>query len=297
MNKTSYNLWDKITATSVNALEKKALKPILTNYEVVKDTNLDFVVRILDNIQRKEKAKKKQKKYQNLTDYNPFLPYEDDLYVTDLEDTHICILNKYNVVKNHVLIITRDFQPQENLLNLKDLESLWFVLKQIKGLGFYNAGALAGASQPHKHLQVIPFPFVPNCSSFPIDNLVLNYQDKIKAKEVVMVDQLPYQSAIAFHDTMDKSAKESAKITLELYQKMLDFLGIDQTKEKTEGNYNFLITKQWLMIIPRRKPKALSISVNSLGFAGALLVKDEEQLAIIKEHKPLHILTEVGLKK
>jgi len=297
MNKISYNLWDKITATTINALEKKSLQPILTNYEIVKDKNLDFVVRILDSLQRKETAKKKQKKYQSLTNYNPFLPYEDDLYVADLDDTHLCILNKYNVVKNHVLIITRDFQPQENLLNLKDLESLWLVLKEVQGLGFYNAGALAGASQPHKHLQVIPFPFVPNYSSFPMDNLVLSYQDKIKEKEVVMVDKLPYQSAIAFHNTMDKSVQESAKITLELYQKMLDFLGIDQSKEKTEGNYNFLITKQWLMIIPRSKPKALSISVNSLGFAGALLVKDEEQLEIIKQYKPLHILTEVGIKK
>ncbi len=297
MSKNNNNLWDKITNTTINALDKKALKPILTNYEVIEDNSLNFVVRILDNIQLKEYAKKKQKKYQKISNYNPFLPYEDNLYVADLSNTHVCILNKYNVVNNHVLIITRDFQPQENLLNLFDLESLWLVLKQVKGLAFYNAGSIAGASQPHKHLQVIPFPFVPNYPTFPIDNLVLNYENKLKQNEIVMVDELPYQNAIAFHHSIDKSAKESAQITLDLYYQMLDFLGIDNTKEKTEGNYNFLLTKKWSMIIPRSQAKALSISINSLGFAGALLVKDQEQLDIIKEHKPLHILTEVGIKK
>jgi len=58
-----------------------------------------------------------------------------------------------------------------------------------------------------------------------------------------------------------------------------------------------LVTKQWMMMIPRTNPKAQSISINSLGFAGALLVKNQEQLQIIKEYKPLHILKQVGIEK
>ncbi|AFZ47206.1 ATP adenylyltransferase [Cyanobacterium stanieri PCC 7202] len=297
MGNNNLDLWSKINATTINALQEKALKPIETKYQFLEEQNINFIVRILDNIQRKENAKKKQKKKQKSTEYNPFLPYEEKLYVDDLGDSHVCILNKYNVVNNHVLIITKDFEPQENLLNINDLEAFWMVLKQVSGLGFYNAGAVAGASQPHKHLQVIPFPLAPNSQGFPMENLVLNYRSKLRDGEVVTVDELPYLQAIAFTGNMEKSAKESAKITKELYHQMLEYLSIENDGKTSRGNYNLLVTKQWMMMIPRTQPKAESISINSLGFAGALLVKNEEQLEIIKQYKPLHILKKVGIEK
>ena len=49
-----------------------------------------------------------------------------------------------------------------------------------------------------------------------------------------------------------------------------------------------------MMIVRRSQPKYESISVNSLGFAGALLVKNEEQMKILIELKPLTILEQVG---
>ncbi|AUC61703.1 ATP adenylyltransferase Apa1 [Cyanobacterium sp. HL-69] len=297
MGDNNLDLWSKISATTIQALQEKALKPIETQYEFLKENNINFLIRILYNITRKEKAKKIQKKQQKKSNYNPFLPYEEKLYVDDLGKNHVCILNKYNVVNNHVLIITRDFEPQENLLNLADLESFWTVLQQVSGLGFYNAGPLAGASQPHKHLQVIPFPLAPNFQGFPIEKLVLNHRSKLQDFHIVTLDELPYVQAIAFHNLLGKSSLECAKITEEIYHKMLDYLTIENNGKTSLGNYNLLVTKQWMMMIPRTKPKAQSISINSLGFAGALLVKNQEQLEIIKEYKPLHILKQVGIEK
>ena len=89
---------------------------------------------------------------------NPFLPYEPDLYVADVSPTHVCILNKYNVVDLHLLIITRAFEHQESRLRLPDFQALWRCLVEYDSLGFYNSGHLSGASQPHKHLQVVPLP-------------------------------------------------------------------------------------------------------------------------------------------
>lgn len=297
MGNNNLDLWSKISATTINALQEKALKPIETKYQFLEEKNINFIVRILDNIKRKEKAKKEQKNKEKLDNYNPFLPYEEKLYVDDLGTSHVCILNKYNVVNNHVLVITKDFEPQENLLNFKDLEAFWMVLKQVSGLGFYNAGAVAGASQPHKHLQVIPFPLAPNSQGFPIENLVLNYRSKLKDLEVVTVDELPYLQAIAFINTIDKCPQECAKITEEIYHQMLEYLAIENNGKTSLGNYNLLVTKQWMMMIPRTQPKAESISINSLGFAGALLVKNQEQLEIVKQYKPLHILKKVGIAK
>jgi len=50
-------------------------------------------------------------------------------------------------------------------------------------------------------------------------------------------------------------------------------------------------------VIPRQQEKFQSIGINSLGFAGALLVKNKEELQLVKEHTPLKILTAVTKKK
>jgi ATP adenylyltransferase/5',5'''-P-1,P-4-tetraphosphate phosphorylase II len=52
---------------------------------------------------------------------NPFLPYEEDLWVAHLSDTHTLLLNKFNVVPHHVLVVTRQYESQQDRLNSRDL--------------------------------------------------------------------------------------------------------------------------------------------------------------------------------
>lgn len=52
---------------------------------------------------------------------NPFLPYEEGLWVAHLSDTHTLLLNKFNVVPHHVLVVTRQFESQQDPLNSRDL--------------------------------------------------------------------------------------------------------------------------------------------------------------------------------
>ncbi|WP_042892042.1 phosphorylase, partial [Anaplasma marginale] len=141
------SLKDKVKETTAKAISTGALQSIPTDYEIVRENQIDFLVRVLTNLVRKDVAKKAQKK-----DFNPFLPYEKDLFVADLTETHLCLLNKYNVVDNHLLIVTRAFVEQETLLDLADFIALWTTLAQVDGLAFYNAGKDAGASVKHKHL-------------------------------------------------------------------------------------------------------------------------------------------------
>jgi len=72
---------------------------------------------------------------------NPFSPPEKELTVADVTDTHIAVLNKYNVMDHHLLIVTRRFEDQETLLTLRDFEALWLCMAEYDGLGFYNGGA------------------------------------------------------------------------------------------------------------------------------------------------------------
>ena len=164
------SLWAKAKKQTEYALNCGALNPIATDYQLLKDQDIDFLVRIINNLNRKDNAKKKQKKLSK--DFNPFLPYEKDLFVAEISENHVCLLNKFNVVDNHLLIITREFESQETLLNLDDFAALSACLLQVDGLGFYNSGKIAGASQRHKHLQLVPFPFVLELPKTPIDKVI-----------------------------------------------------------------------------------------------------------------------------
>ena len=50
-----------------------------------------------------------------------------------------------------------------------------------------------------------------------------------------------------------------------------------------------------MFIVPRLREHFESISVNSLGFAGALLVRNQEQMQMLKDCKPMGILKQVGV--
>jgi ATP adenylyltransferase/5',5'''-P-1,P-4-tetraphosphate phosphorylase II len=55
---------------------------------------------------------------------DPFLPYEKELFVTELFGTHNLLLNKFNVVPHHCLLTTVDFQLLDDLLNKKDFRAV-----------------------------------------------------------------------------------------------------------------------------------------------------------------------------
>ena len=60
------------------------------------------------------------------------------------------------------------------------------------------------------------------------------------------------------------------------------------------GPYNLLLTRRWMLLVPRSQEFVVGASVNALGFAGALLVRDEEQKRRLLEIGPLESLARVG---
>jgi sulfate adenylyltransferase (ADP) / ATP adenylyltransferase len=281
---TSGSLWPQIRRQTHRALNCGALHPIPTSYEWVEQSGVRFLVRVLANIQRKEAAAQ-----QRSPDFNPFLPYDQDLFVADLSPTHLVLLNKFNVMDHHILIVTREFAAQDDLLTQSDFQALAIGLSEIDGLGFYNGGQIAGASQRHKHLQIVPLPFVPDGSPLPLEPLML--------ETTGMNPKLPYRHAIAHLDDLDFSQPLSLAAPLwEQYRQLLATLNLIATPDATApaGAYNLLATRQWMGMIPRSQESYRGIPVNSLGFTGALLVKNIDQLAQLKQFGPLSVLTEVG---
>ncbi|MEA5514630.1 phosphorylase [Nodularia sp. UHCC 0506] len=283
-------LWKSIKEQTQYALKCGALLSIPTDFEFVEQNGIKFLVRILANLTRKDTAKQQQK---NKT--NPFLPYEKDLFVADISQTHVCLLNKFNVVDYHLLIITRAFEEQEKLLTLEDFVAMWVCLAEVEGLAFYNSGKLAGASQPHKHLQLVPLPLTPSGEQMPIEPLLklAQFTDSV----TTTIPGLPFVHALAKLDPIwSNSPLKAAAATLELYQSLLSAVGLEAVEDNRQsGDYNLLATREWMMIVPRSHEHFDSISVNSLGFAGALLVRNQEQMQVIKDQGPMTILKNVAL--
>ncbi|MEM9089226.1 MAG: DUF4922 domain-containing protein [Cyanobacteria bacterium P01_F01_bin.53] len=309
------SLWPRLKSQTNHGLETGALQSIETDAEYIEENGIRFLVRILANLSRKEKAKSQQgQTIQGKTKpANPFLPYEPDLYVTDISETHLCLLNKFNVVDHHFLIVTREFESQENWLTLADFEALVRSFSEVDGLGFFNGGAIAGASQPHKHLQVIPL--FSGVSALPITAAITTATREDSG--VHNSPSLPFKHAIAkfkespvYESQLDAEKPDThhkelfsalAKQYLTSYHTLLTAMGVTsntstdiQWQGKQTAAYNLLCTRQWMMLVPRSQEKYADISVNSLGFAGSLLVRNQEKLEELKAIGPMTLLKKVA---
>ncbi len=294
-------LWNKVIERTEHALQCSALQSIPTTYELVEQDGISFLVRMLVNLLRKEEAKKRQEREAGRTgrEVNPFLPYEEDLFVADLSETHLCLLNKFNAVDYHLLIITRAYEEQEMLLNLQDFVAAWVCLDEINGLVFYNGGQKGGASQRHKHLQLVPLPLMPEGPAVPIEPVLASAHFQ---GEIGTVPVFPFKHAIAqLAFPPSASLLHRVEKTLACYRSLLKAVNLlDNTTPPTgwqQGPYNLLMTREWMLLVPRSQEQYEAIAVNSLGFAGALLVRNQEQMAFLKEVGPMTILKEVAVPK
>jgi ATP adenylyltransferase len=285
-------LWPTLLERTVHAREQGAIVSIPTEPEVIDQSGVAFQVHVITTLARKALTTAAQ------PNDDPFLPYDPDLFVAELSPTHLALLNKFNVVDHHLVIVTRLFEPQEALLTHEDFAALLICLAEIDGLAFYNAGPTAGASQRHKHLQLIPLSAFPN-PQLPIKPLLRS----VKMDGATgTVPSLPFLHTYApMNPAWLDPQKDGASSLLDCYHSLLRAVGLPV--EATAGNlsptapYNLLITRQWLLLVPRSQECFERISINALGFAGTLLVKDAAQLEILRKQGPMSALQHVALPR
>ncbi|MBD0315389.1 MAG: phosphorylase, partial [Nitrospiraceae bacterium] len=219
------------------------------------------------------------------------LPYDPAVFVADLSPTHVALLNKFTILSHHLLIVTRLFEEQQAFLTQRDCEALLIGLTEIDGLVFYNAGPAAGASQRHKHLQLIPLPDLAG-PRLPIEPLLRSAQI---LGDIGCLPGLPFRHAYGLMEPewLDPGKDASASF-LARYRTLLRTAGMSPEAEPAPS-YNLLVTRQWLLLVPRRQECFDGISVNALGFAGTLLVKTAAQLSALRERGPMTALQQVAL--
>ena len=280
-----------MAACRSHALARGALQPIDTHCEVVEDGGLSFTVRILSSAARQAEARYRERKASGAPDRNPFLPYDDDLYVCDAGAGHVCLLNKFNVVDDHLLVVTRRFETQESLLTPADFAAVWSLLWEADGLAFYNSGTVAGASQPHKHLQLALGPL---CTRGPAIPIAAACEAAARAGHGAL-PELPLAHAFR-PQAPGLDATDAAARSARTYADLLASLDL-VAGSGTPAPYNLLFTRTWMVVVPRSRECFRNISVNALGFAGVLLVRDAEELALLTSHRPLQVLRHVALPR
>lgn len=258
------------------ALAKGALQPIETQAVLLDDDGVRFVVRAVSSLARKDEARNAAVSTDPLGDYDP------DLFVTDLAPSHYVLLNKFPVLADHVLLVTQRFEPQERLLTVEDFAALLSCLREVDGLGFYNGGIEAGASQARKHLQLVPLPLAPeNVDEVPMERL--------------LAGGLPFRHAFA------RIAPQATAPALHaVYRELLYRCGISAVAA-TEGEYqsapyNLLLRRSWMLVVPRSRACFESTSVNALAFAGSLFVRSQEELERVRAVGPMQVLRAVAMR-
>jgi ATP adenylyltransferase len=267
------SLWPALRTRAKHALRCGALEPIATEHTEVEEAGIRFVVRVLAQLERKVRAGFAQAR----TGANPFLPYNEALFVADVSQTHLCLLNKFNVLDHHLLLVTRAFEEQASLLTASDFEALATCMAEFDALGFYNSDAVAGASQRHKHLQLVPVPLGAGPERLPVDGALAE-------------GRLPFVHAAERVDACDGAGM------LGTYRQLLRTLRIERPEGEARAScsYNLLVTREWMVLVPRERHEVEGVPVNALGFGGALLVRDRQQLAELRRRGPFDLLRRAG---
>lgn len=190
-------------------------------------------------------------------------------------------------------------------------------------LGFYNCGQLSGASQPHQHLQFAEVGGESedsngeNENAIPIESLLSRIPKDGREDEVYALP-LPFQHFVSLIKD-PPSIDDTSRLQIYLGSKLMSLLDAQfqarrsqaassdtNTNQRASPSWNLLITTRAMHLIPRQQEEfhgllekvkeegvehkedgvdlVGSLSINSLGYAGHLLVKSEKELEYLQSH-------------
>ena len=275
--------WETVRQRAEAALAAGAMHSFECALEHVEQEGIPFVVRVATRFPKGETAAGRGSSAPKLA-ANPFLDPDPALLVTELGPTHRVMLNKFSVIREHILVVTRAFVHQQTLLDGSDFTALAACMEEGGALAFYNGGEEAGASQPHKHLQMVTLPLSPR-APIPLGETI----DRAHAV-------LPFRHALARLRAGDIADADTLEAT---YRELLE--RVDLRPELRDGlewqprPYNLVVTRDWMLLVPRSRDRYEGISINALAFAGSFFVRDPAGLEKIARAGPLAVLRAVAI--
>ena len=224
---------------------------------------------------------------------NPFRPWDSELEIEAIGLEHVLILNKYPVQTGHMLLITRQWAPQVHWLTQPDWTALVEVDRDTSGLWFFNSGPKAGASQPHRHLQLLRRQS--SETTCPRESWFRHVLEEGNPKrKTESTDPLIDSCALVKRPSCSDPRQEAHTLHA-LYRSlaMSLALGDADAEQPPLAPYNLLLTPDWLALIRRKQERASGFSLNALGFADYLLATENSDLSWLAHNGGECLLQEV----
>lgn len=261
----------------------------------------------------------------------PFDPFEytsppPKLFVADVGATHFLVLNKFAIVPEHFILATRHFAAQTHVLEADDLHATLSCIRAYEEasslsapgahdgdddgalFAFFNGGEHSGASQPHRHIQLLPVAAMR-------EGLPKESAWKVLASRLDGTAPAPFRT---FSETisLDISREELHAAYLRLYEQAVRATkGGDATVEVARTgeaaiSYNMAMTRSRLVLCPRlAEGDAITdaatgavvgkVSLNGTMLAGTALVKTEAEWDVLRKNPQtlIKVLKSVGLSQ
>lgn len=260
----------------------------------IKEKSYNFYMTELESLQsRPENGQKSQ---------NPFEQPEPELTIISeygQKNEFKVIFNKFPVVAEHFMLVTREFVTQNSPLLPSDLVAIYSILQELhtscdgkQWFSFYNCGPQSGASQPHKHIQFMTLP--PDYTSY-VDNVVDSSEAFVpNAMTKPLCDEaLPFSHFIAKLPDLGNDPEEVLAMTfVALLQRVMTVI---KDNGYHEVSYNFCATTRYMMLIPRSHSHYENvIGINACGYMGLILSKSKNVTDTVKEVGFENILEKCG---
>jgi ATP adenylyltransferase len=144
---------------------------------------------------------------------------------------------------------------------------------------------------------MVPLPIAPEGPAVPVEPL---FSDAVFENTLGTIPHFSFRHVFAsMEEKAESSPLDKAQKTFELYSLMLESLGLETPSTDTltiqSVPYCLLMTREWMLLVPRSGEFVDSISVNSLGFAGSFFVRSMQQMDYLKKVGPMNALESVAI--
>ncbi|KAI3336639.1 HIT-like domain-containing protein [Xylariaceae sp. AK1471] len=283
------NLPALIKEAFVKAQANGDLTYYTTQVAILTVGSLAFQLRFSPSLSQKPKPPKTVEP--NARPFNPFENPSPALLIAQLPPSHRLVLNKFAIVPEHFILATSDFKPQTHLLEAGDIDAAYACVQAYRSAGqelyvFFNSGEHSGASQPHRHLQLLPVERMKD----GLENAEHGSEWAVLADKVCGQEKtLPF-TVFTSPIGADMSAAERHRTYLSLYKRAVRVAVADvEAAEEGEAqiSYNFAITSTSMALCPRTSEgirvrdgngnEIGSVALNGTVLAGTALVKTKAE--------------------
>lgn len=260
--------------------------------------------------------------------FNPFENPDKGLLIAELAPDHNLVLNKFAVVQEHFILATKSFREQTHLLDANDLEATYACISAYHdsvpeaemgsdaGEGelyaFFNSGEFSGASQPHRHIQLLPVARMR-------EGIEEGKWDVLAKRLVGEIQDLPF-TVFAADIEPGMSGQALRDIYLTLYRQACASVAAllskgdiaDGAEAQTGGpariSYNMAMTRHALIVCPRLSEGGAvwdqgeaigKVSFNGTVLAGTALVKTSAEWDALRSDPEalFNVLKTIGVPK